>query len=225
MTLYMTEQEQFEAIKSWFKRYFKIIFTIVFALLAAFSIHKYMVWHQDKMMQQASASYEQLMLSLSNNDSKAVKAYLKDLTNNHAATVYATVAKLILAKLAVNHGDYNKAIRVLDEVIEQHGMRFKQSALRQVAIIRKARLLIAQKKYKYALSSLKKISDKAYIPVINELKGDIYAASGENKRALAFYGKALNQTAQKGVSNPFLDMKTAQLAAIFDRKSNSHTYA
>ena len=210
MSIYMTEDEQIEAIKTWWKRYNTIVIVSVSLVLLAISGYRYWAWHEEKMTQQASNTYEQLMLAFSNQDNKGIRGYANLLLVDYGKTVYADAARLTLAKLYVARDKYPQAREELSYVAAHS----KMPALQQVANIRLARLLAADKSYDSALDKLANIKDVAYLPVVNELKGDIFAATHRYPEAISFYREAINQAQASGMGNLFLEMKTNELAAL-----------
>lgn len=210
MSVYMTEEEQIEAIKKWWQRYNTLI-TIIFSLvLLSVSGYKYWLWHQEKIDTQASTAYEQMMVAFSNHSNKGVQSYANQLITDYDKTVYADVARLVLAKVFVNKVDYAKARGMLEKVVEKSRI----SAFKQMAKIRIARLLVAEKSYDQALTELSVVDDTAYMPVINELKGDIYTAVGKYQEAILSYKEAITEVRTHGMGNLFLEMKTNELAAL-----------
>ncbi len=209
MSVYMTEDEQLEAIKNWWKRYNGIVIVSVSVAMLIFSGFRYWGWHQQKVTQQASYAYEHLMVAFSNHDNKGVRGYAHQLLTDYGQTVYADAAHLTLAKMYVERVDYSRAHHELQYVAEHS----KMPILKQLAKIRLARLMIAEKSYDNALNELTSIKDSAYTPLVNELKGDIYAATGRYPQAVSFYREALNEVQAKGMGNLFLEMKTNEIAA------------
>jgi len=206
----MTEDEQLEAIKKWWQKYNTPITVILSIVLLIMAGYKYWYWHQNKIKTQASNAYEQLMVAFSNENNKSIKAYANQLIQDYDDTVYADVAKLTLAKLFANKEQYGKAREMLNTVA-QHS---KIKSFRQLAKIRIARLLVAEKQYDKALAELTVIDDNSYMPVINELKGDIYAATGKYEQAITSYKEAITEVRTHGMGNLFLEMKTNEVAAV-----------
>lgn len=210
MSVYMTEDEQLESIKKWWKRYNGIITVTLSVILLMISGYKYWNWHQEKVNQQASNAYEHLMIAFSNQDNKRVRGYSNELITNYGGTVYADAAHLALAKLYVGRDKYQRARDEL-EYVAAHS---KMSALVDVAKIRLARLYVDEASYDKALSELSTIADKVYLPVVHELQGDIYAAMGRYQQAVLSYREAINEVQANGMGNLFLEMKTNELAAL-----------
>lgn len=214
MSVYMTEEEQLERIKKWWQRYNGIITVTLSIVLLAMAGFKYWNWHQEKVTQQASNAYEHLMLAFSNQDNKSVRGYASELINNYGNTVYADAARLTLAKLYVAREKYPRAQAELSYVASHS----KMTVLADVAKIRLARLYSSEKAYDKALDELATIQDAIYTPVVNELRGDIYAAKGHYKQAISYYHKAIQQIQTNGMGNLFLEMKTNELAALTQSK-------
>ena len=210
MSVYMTEDEQMDAIKSWWKRYNSIIIVLFSLILLAISGVRYWNWHEEKVTQQASNTYEHLMMAFSNHDNKGVRGFAKQLTTEYGKSVYADAARLTLARLYVVNEKYPEARAQLEYVITHA----KVNAMQQVARVRLARLLAADKSYPQALEELAEVDDAAYTPLVNELKGDIYAATGRYEQAFSFYRSATEEVQKKGMGNPFLEMKVNELAAL-----------
>ncbi len=210
MSVYMTEEEQLTAIKNWWNKYSNVITVILSLLLLTVAGYKYWHWHQEKINTQASSAYEQLMVAFANQDNNSVQAYANQLISDYGQTVYADAARLTLAKLQVNEDDYDKARQTLDYVASHA----KMPALKQVAKLRIARLLAGQKAYDKALAELAVIEDSGYTPIVNELKGDIYVATGNYQKAMAAYKEAITEGRTSGMGNLFLEMKTNALAGL-----------
>lgn len=209
MSVYMTEEEQLESIKKWWNRYgtmITICVSIVMILIAGF---RYYQWHQDKMKQQASVIYERMMVEFSNKNNKSVRAYAGELVKDYPHSVYADAAHLTLAKIYVGKNKLQKAQSELQLVAAGSNM----PALKQIAKIRIARLLADKRSYSDALKELSSLEDKTYLPVINELKGDIYGAMHQYQNAIESYKLAMDEVKNNGMSNLFLEMKTNALAA------------
>ena len=206
----MTEAEQLEAIKKWWKRYSNAVTVVLSIVLLLLATYKYWNWHQDKITQQASSAYEHMMSSFSNQDNKGVKAYANQLITDYGRTIYADVARLTLAKIAILHKRYTDAQRDLEYVAGYS----KVVAVQQIAKIRLARIYAADKEYEKALEQLVKVDNPTYMPVVNELKGDIFAAMGQYQKAVSSYKNAINDVQSRGIGNLFLEMKTNELVAM-----------
>jgi len=208
MSVYMTEEEQLESFKKWWRNNGTIVTVILSVLLFCVAGYRYMSWHQEKIVQESSVIYENMMIAFSNQNNKEVRAFANKLIKDYGNQVYADVAHMTLAKLYVSKQKLNEAKQELSFVSKNS----KMTALRQIAKIRIARLLAAQKSYDSALDELATVEDKTYLPVVNELKGDIYGATGKYDEAFNFYRLAIDEIKTNGMGNLFLEMKKNELA-------------
>jgi predicted negative regulator of RcsB-dependent stress response len=204
----MTEDEQLEVIKKWWKRHGNLVTIFLSVILICFAGVRYMYWHQDKINQQASTTYENMMVVFSDQNIKSVRAYANELIKDYKRSVYADAAHMILAKVYVSKNKPEQAQKELQFVASTSEM----PPLRQIAKIRMARLLAANKSYKEALNELSSVEDNTYLAVINELKGDIYGETGKFEEAINAYRMAINEVKNNGMGNLFLEMKTNELA-------------
>ena len=210
MSVYMTETEQIEVIKKWWEKYNNIITILLSLILLSVAGFKYYHWHQDKITEQASMAYEHLMLAFSNQDNRGVRAYANQLLSDYDNTVYADIARLTLAKIDTLREKLPKA----EEELRYVALHSKMMSIQQVAKVRLARIYVAEKAYDKALAELATVSSAAYTPVVNELKGDIYAATGQYEKAVLAYRRAVSEAKVNGIGNIFLEMKTNELAAM-----------
>lgn len=210
MNIYQTETEQVEVIKKWFKQYGHWVSSCILVILLV--IGGYRLWerHTLKINSQASERYQQLMLAVADNDKTLISAQSNDLMLHYPNTIYAQGAALTQAKLFVSEEKWNDALDQLNVAIT-HG---KSPALRQIARLRSARILCTFRKpedYQKALIILETIDDIAYLPAIDEMKGDVYLALNDKKQARVYYLKALKAFLKAGSSSPFLEMKLNEI--------------
>lgn len=207
MSVYMTEEEQVEIIKSWWKKYGNIV-TIIFSLiLFAISGHRYWTWHKNSVAQQASAIYERMMVAYADKDYKQVKSNSQRLIDDFGNTVYADVAHLTMARVAVSNDKYALAKKSLEKIIAKSSSRI----MVDIARVRVARLLIAEKNYAKAQDVISKVTNKSLQPMVVEIKGDIAFAQNDKQQAKELYKKALIEAEKSGSGSLFLDMKSKQM--------------
>ena len=216
MSIYMTETEQLEEIKKWWVRHQNWISITLSVILLFVAGYRYWNWHSEKIMQQASTAYENMVVASSKHDESSVQSYANQLIKNFEKTVYASAAHLMLAKILVSHEEYQKAQAELS-IVAHHA---KMDALKQVATVRLARILSAQKHYDEALSELATLTHSIYEPVVNEIKGDIFVAKGEYVNADISYRAAMKDLKQDGVNHVFLKMKHNAVATSLQSHLN-----
>lgn len=207
MSVYMTEEEQVERIKSWWNKYGNLI-TIIFSLiLFAISGHRYWTWHKNSISQQASVIYERMMVAYADSDYKQVQSNSQRLIDDYKNTVYADVAHLTMAKVAVSNQKYALARKSLDAIIAKSNSKI----MVDIARVRIARLLIAEKDYDNAQAVISKVTNKSLQPMVVEIQGDIAFAQNDKQQARELYKKAVIEAEKSGSGSLFLDMKSKQM--------------
>jgi len=204
----MTENEQVEQLKKWWHEYGTAALIGMFiAVVGGFGWH---AWQQkqENILSHASMRYEQLLTNIVNNNAPAAEAGANRLIKVYSHTPYAQLAALQLARQAVYAGKLGQAEEKLFW-LSKHG---KSDALRSVANIRLARVLLADKKPQVALEVLTKNTNAAYLAAVEEIKGDIYVSLGKITEARKAYKNALKAFPALEVMQPLLQMKLDDLA-------------
>jgi len=216
MNVYMTEEEQIDLIRKFWRDYGNLVLSaILAAALAIASLH----WWEQRtyhITEQASVLYEQMLSSVANDDATSVTAFAQELQKTYPKTPYAKMAAFALARLAVIENKFSLAQGKLEWVVEHA----KSKPLRQVARIRLARVLNSEKKQAEALKVLQPVYDKAFVSAISEARGDIYLASGQSSKARDAYAMALEQLSEEAPARPVLQMKFHDLAAPGSQVAN-----
>lgn len=208
MTEYLTEQEQIQQIKTWLKQYGPtILLGIVIALIMTTS-WRYWQNYQNKMLMHASSIYDEMLAFRAQNNEDGATVQAKKLLAHYRKTPYADMASLLLARNAVLNKDYPEATKQLNDVIDHSN----NASLREMARIRLARILLAEKKPNEALALLKKMDDKNYLGLADEVRGDAYLIKQDPDAARKAYQLALQELPNAEVVRPILEMKYANLA-------------
>ncbi|OGT06110.1 MAG: hypothetical protein A2103_05005 [Gammaproteobacteria bacterium GWF2_41_13] len=215
MDQYLTEEQQVELLKRLWKEYGLAVLTgVVLAVMIVFGWRFYQTYRTEQ-RQQASMIYEHMMVSLINHQYDEANNQAKILRSHFHRTPYGTIAALTTAKIAVDRGDLMMAVRML-RWASTHG---QGDALRQTARIRLARIYLDQKKPNQALNILETVDDEAFMPLIDETKGDVYLQLGSTLQARMAYDRALTALPDTALNRPLLEMKLADLPAEDNQKN------
>lgn len=188
------EQEQLEALKAWWRDHGnKVINLALAAAVVAASVSGWK-WWQDKQAAEASAVYGQLQAAAEKEDAKVTRDMAVTLAENYSGTVYAGMGALLTAKIQAEAGDLKNAKAQLAWA----GDKASDPALRDLARLRLAGLLLDEKAYDEALQHLSKTPEAGFAARYAELKGDIYAAQGKADEARTAYQAALDALDGKG---------------------------
>lgn len=201
----MNEQEQWEAIKNWFKSHgFSFFFMILIAVSIVFG---WRYWQQTRQQARETASvlYDRLlMVGLTPDTHKLADDMVKDLQQNYDTTPYASFAGLLAARIAVEKQDLTAAQQQLQWVIDHAKIPY----FRQLAQLRMARILQEINQSQAALQQLASVNDPALTPLMNQVKGDILMAQNKNSEAKMAYRAALSAISANDPMYDYLKMRS-----------------
>lgn len=201
----LSEEEQVEALKKWWKENGKsVVAGVVLGLGGVFG-WQYWTQHQQQVAEQASRQFEQLNSSVAAG-SGATATQAEAMIAQYEQTPYAVFAALNLAKVKFQQGDIDGATEQLQWVIA----KADDPSLQQIARLRLARLLLDQGKLDEASGLIAQAPSDHFKGDLAELRGDIALQKGDRAAARQAYKEAL----EFQVSNSALvQMKFDDLAA------------
>lgn len=207
MDVYMSEKEQIQKIKEWWKKYgTSVLLGLVIFLGASFG-WRYWNSYKTKRAESASVIYQQVLNADIAKQTENVQLYSQHLMDDYSSTPYASLAALILARDNVVANKLDAAKDNLQWIIKHSSNK----AFIQIAKIRQARILIAEKQPQKAIDLLRLVDSKAYTSLINETRGDAYLGLGKKDDALEAYSSALKAKTHPGVDAAILAMKVNML--------------
>jgi len=207
MDIYQTEEEQIQRIKDLWKKYgTSILFGVAIAIFAIFA-WKYWQQREIKIAANASSTYDNIVAGIIQQNPSLVQDQANHIIKDYASSPYAKLAALMLAKQNIAAGNYQQAEKHLQWVVS----KAKTKEIKQIAKIRLARIYVSQQKAKTALSILATVNDKAFLPLINEVRGDGYKSLGETEKARQAYNAALQGMPQTANIAPYIEMKRDNL--------------
>ncbi|MDX5978595.1 YfgM family protein [Vreelandella alkaliphila] len=187
-----SEEEQLEVIKRWWKENGTSL--IAGAVLAAAGVFGWNAWqnYQEGQAEAASVRYQQLVNMTAGNtlaDDQLANAreLIDEITSDHGNTLFAELAQLLEARLAVQQGDLDAAKSALENVASNSSRRYVQS----LAWLRLARIEIANNNPQAALSLLDESITDALAAQQANVRGDAYAALDQTEQARDAWQTAL----------------------------------
>jgi len=203
-----TEDEQVEKLKSWLKENgLSIVLGIV---LGVGGIGGYNYWqkYQDTRAAEASSHFEAILAALETDDEATLQQHADTLIADYANTDYAQMARLALARHAVEKEQFEQAETELQAVVGSAG----DSPLAYIARTRLAAVQIQLARYDQALATLGSDFPSAFQARAEELRGDALSLQGKVAEARDAYLKA--QQSQPGPADAgFLKQKLDDLGA------------
>ena len=207
----LQEQEQLEAIKSWWERYGNLIMATAIACLLTIAAFQGWRYYRHQQSLAAVTLYEQLVQAERANEHKKVRDIAAQITDKYARTPYAAMAALSAARAGFESGDLAASKSQLQWVIDNG----REDELHDVARLRLAGVLLDEKKYDEALALVNADHGQAFSGLYADLKGDILLAQGKPGAARGAYQQALDKSDAR---SPYRPMIQAKLDALGDAK-------
>ena len=205
---YETEEQQVEALKDWWRENGRAV--ILGVVIGAALIGGWTFWksQQEKQAVQASDMYSQSLDAIRAGEHDKVASLADTISKEHKGTLYAAYTNLTAARSAVEQGNLDAAATRLQWVIDN-------SELDDVVIVAKARLArisAVQGNAEAGLKVLPSSYPESFTALIEEVRGDLQVAAGDETAARAAYQKALDSGT--GIANrDGLEMKLNELAS------------
>ncbi len=184
---YLTDRDQEEALRNWWRENWKWILAGVVLGLGLLAGYTYYQKYRAARADRAAQVYADLQKALnSSNDAQASELH-DSLAGEHTGSAYAQQGRLLLAKRHADAGRFDEAIKQLRQVADTA----KDEELGEIARLRLARLLIQTGKHDEALSLLAVDEAGAFAAQVREIRGDAFVAKGDAQGARAEYAAAL----------------------------------
>ncbi len=206
MSEYLSEEEQVEALKKWWKENGLSIFMGAVLGLGGVFGWKYWIEHRMEVADQASYHFSQMQMAIQADNRESATQQAEILTSEYASSSYGQFAALYLAKAKVDADNPEAARAELEKVINSG----KDPSFQQIARLRLARLLLDQKDLDGAAAAIQPMPADQYAGEFEAVRGDIALAKGNRDAARNAYQQAL----EKGVGDTALvRMKLDDLSA------------
>ncbi len=186
MEPYVSDDEQAEAIKTWLKANGSAILIGVVIGLVAFLGWQYWGRYQAGQAEQASLYYDTLSAAVTNGDADQARTQGDQLFWDFPDSLYASLAALKLAKLAVDDGDNTTAKERLAWVLEHSN----QDQIKDIARLRLARISLVEGELDVVKTRLAQVDGAGFTAEVEELKGDLYLARNDPEQARTAYEAA-----------------------------------
>ena len=207
MEIYDSEQDQVEALKKWWKENGRSVIAGLVIGLGAVLGWQYWVKHQEKQAITSSISYELLVELVNSDRADEARQQGQRLIEASPRSTYAALSALLLARISLEQDDPAEAKQYLQWVIDHTNLE----ALKQVARLRLARLLLAEQAFDEALALLPGDTAQSFEAPVEETRGDVLAARGDRDGARTAYSRALLSLPPTSTNRQMLQMKLDDL--------------
>jgi len=183
---YETEEQQVEALKEWWNENGRAV--IAGVVLGVVIIGAWTLWQgsREKAAVAASDAYSEAMAAVASGDGARVNELADRLAEDHDGTLYASLASLAAARVAVEANDLDAAASRLAWA-EEHA---PQDDVKLIARVRLARVEGSTGDAASGLERLPTSYPAEFTGLVEEARGDLLAASGDADGARAAYEKA-----------------------------------
>ena len=224
MAAHLTEEEQIEAVKRWWKENGKVMVAVILAGIIGWFAWSNWQDRQGQIAEQTSMQYAELMAvldgtqdaNLTDKEKATARTIAEEIVASHGDSLYGNFAALHMAKLALDSGDPAEAESQLRAVINQAA----NSGIAKLANLRLARVLSSGGDHEGALALLNGEVAGAYSAAYAEARGDIYVAQNQLDLAQTAYEEALaSLTQQEAGRSGLVQLKLNNTRTVGDQEN------
>jgi predicted negative regulator of RcsB-dependent stress response len=208
MSEHLTEEEQVEALKKWWKENGSAIIIGIAVGLAAVIGVRYWFSYQETRSTLASDAYNQFTAAVSKKDAANTQKLADTMLDKYKGTSYAALTALEMAKQEVDANKLAEAEKHLRWALANPGHKTIALIARQ----RLAVILVAENKLDEALALLGQVKDPTFDPRYALIRGDILRKQGKVEQAREAYQLALTDSTLTGKEREFVEMKLEDLS-------------
>ena len=212
----LSDDEQFDSLKSFTKKYGSAMISGILIALIAFFGWEYWQKKNLAVSQTETAKVQHLMASARTVQGDAfsqLSTAADSIMKESPDSVQAIQAQLVMAKLAYDKADYANAEKALKKV---ENAKDGDAGLLQVVKLRLGYAQLAQKKYDEALKTLTAVNDPAFKATAEEARGDIYVAKNDIENAKKAYQNAWNTLVERKEERQILQIKLESVGVLVD---------
>ena len=198
MSDYLSDEEQIERLKSWWNENgLFLIGSILAAVLGIVSWNFYSSYQDD-----IGVSSTEFLRNYLESDSERREAIVVKLSQDYSGSTAHVLVLFDQAKKKIANGELFEAERLFEDALKIS----EEAMLRDLALIRLAKIQNELEKTENALAALAKVKTKGFLSWALELKGDIHSNRKEVELAHQSYERALDELGE-GVLRPLLKIK------------------
>lgn len=208
-SLDLQEQEQLDALKAFWKQYGNLVTWVLILLLGGYAgWNGWQYWQRDQAVK-AGAMFDELDRSAQAGDLDRTARVFKDLQERYGRTAFAAQAGLLTARVQFDKGQADAARATLTWVADKGS----DDALRTVARLRLAGLLLDAKQPDEALKQLDAATATGFEALVADRRGDILLAKGQKAEARAAFEAAYKGMEERQDYRRLVEAKLTALGA------------
>jgi predicted negative regulator of RcsB-dependent stress response len=199
------EYEQGERVRKWLRDNGASMFGGIAIGLAAIAGFQFYQGQQDAHRVEAAKQFERFVTAQESGESDSAEGIAAALVADYAETPYPALAALRRSSALLADGKTEDALKALDGAVAFAN----DASLKEVLILRAARLEIILARHDAALKRLEQVDLAGYAALRDELKGDALAGQGKRDEARDAYQSALTSTDSASPTRVLLELKLA----------------
>lgn len=210
MTDPYSDDQELEQLKTWWKTYGNALLLGIALGLSILGGNKYWSQYKQERAEAASAIYDGLVDNYREKAFDKLREASESLKGDYAATPYAGLAAMILARVSLEEGEIDDARRELQWTLDNA----TDDGTKHAARLRLARIVADANEVDAALSLLD-VSDIAGFELdYHELRGDLTVLKGDKQAAREAYRMALKELDESSPYKSTLSMKLDALGPV-----------
>lgn len=187
----LDEQEQISELKAWWNQYGRLLTAVAVAAAIGSVGWQGFQYYKNRQATEAGAIYFIVQQAVARGDSQKTREAAGQLIERFGGTAYAEMAALASATIQLQAGDAKNARTPLEWILDKG----KDPAIRDLARLRLAALLLDEGNFDAALQRLAAAPAPALKARFEDMRGDVLAASGKPADARTAYQAALDALA------------------------------
>lgn len=199
----LQEQEQLDALKAWWKDNGNWVLGVLLVAVIGVSSWRGWQYYQHQQASGAASLYQQVVEQVGSNDPKRVNDAAAAVMDKFSSTAYAPRAALLAAQVNEQGKDVAHAKAQLQWVIDHAS----EDALKDVARLRLAAVLLDEKNYADALKQLEARHAESFDGLYADLRGDVLSAQGKADDARSAYKLAYEKFDAQSMYRNLIQMK------------------
>ncbi len=199
----LQEQEQLDALKAWWKDNGNWVLGVLLVAVTGVSGWRGWQYYQYQQASGAASLYQQVVEQVDSHDAKRVNDAAAAVMDKFSSTPYAARAALLAAQVNEQGKDVAHAKAQLQWVIDHAS----EDALKDVARLRLAAVLLDEKNYADALKQLEARHAESFDGLYADLRGDVLSAQGKADDARSAYKLAYEKIDAQSMYRNFIQMK------------------
>ena len=199
------EYEQGERVRKWLRdNGGSVLGGIAIGLAAIVGFQSWQA-REDGQKLEAAKQFESFLTAQEAGEAEQAAGLAPSLAANYAETPYPALAALRRGAVLVNEDKAGEALEVLESALPTT----RDQTLRQLLLLRAARVELILGRHEAALSRLEGVDLDGYAALRDELRGDAFSAQGKRDDARDAYQQALTGTDVASPTRVLLELKLA----------------